>query len=211
MKTAMIWGASGGIGGAILGLLQQEGWRTAAVCRDAGRLNVAADFTAEADVSNAWQVQQAVLGIAMDVEAVELWVYAVGDIASTPVAQQEPEAWARILEANLSGAHAAAHHSLPLLAEEAHMVFLGGISERLRLPGLAAYAAAKAGLEAFAEAFAKEQRKKRITVVRPAAVATPFWDKVPLKLPASAAAPEKVAARILEAHQSGHKGTLDLA
>ena len=60
------------------------------------------------------------------------------------------------MTANLSGAYLATHHSLPLLAEDAHLVFLGAVSERLRLPGLSAYAAAKAGLEAFGEALGKE-------------------------------------------------------
>ena len=79
-----------------------------------------------------------------------------------------------------------------------------------RLPGLSAYAAAKAGLEAFAESLSKEQRKKRITVVRPGAVATPLWEKVPLRMPVDVAPPGKIARKILEAYESGHKGQLDL-
>jgi hypothetical protein len=47
-------------------------------------------------------------------------------------------------------------------------------------------------------------------VVRPGAVATSFWEKVPLRMPADAPPPAKVAQKILEAYQSGHKGQLDL-
>ncbi len=89
-------------------------------------------------------------------------------------------------------------------------MYVGAVSERLRLPGLSAYAAAKAGLEAFAEALGKEERKRRVTVVRPSAVDTRLWDNVPMRLPAHAASPEKVAGRILEAHESGFKGVLNL-
>lgn len=121
-----------------------------------------------------------------------------------------PQDWDRIISANLSDVFYTYHHSLPLLDEGAHIFLIGAVSERLRLPGLAAYAAAKAGLEAFAEALSKEDRNKRITVVRPGAVATSFWDKVPLRLPKDAAPPEKVAEKIYEAYQSGHKGHLDL-
>jgi short-subunit dehydrogenase len=78
------------------------------------------------------------------------------------------------------------------------------------LPGLAAYAAAKAGLEALVQTLAKEQRKHRVTIVRPAAVATSFWDKVPLRMPKDAASPEKVAERILAAYEAGDVGELDL-
>ena len=210
MKTAMVWGANGGIGSAVLKKLKEEGWRTIAVSRDSSRINGGADISVEADVASAWDVENAVMQAAMEVDDVELWLYAVGDITSEPVEQLGATDWDRILHANLSGAYAAAHHSLPLLSEDAHMVFLGAVSERLRLPGLSAYAAAKAGLEAFVEAFAKEQRRKRITLVRPGAVETPLWDKVPLRLPANAPKPEKVAARIFEAHVNGHKGQLDL-
>ncbi|MCB0054898.1 MAG: SDR family NAD(P)-dependent oxidoreductase, partial [Caldilinea sp.] len=99
----------------------------------------------------------------------------------------------RILGANLTGAYLTTQQSLPLLAERAHLVYLGAYSERLQLPGMSAYAAAKAGLEAFAAALAKEQRKHRVTVVRPGAVATPLWEKVPLRLPRTALAPAELA------------------
>jgi len=39
---------------------------------------------------------------------------------------------------------------------------------------LSAYAATKSGLEAFADSLRKEQRKRRVLVVRPGAVATPL-------------------------------------
>jgi NAD(P)-dependent dehydrogenase (short-subunit alcohol dehydrogenase family) len=161
-------------------------------------------------VSDPDAVQQAAATAREQVTAVDLWIYAAGDITATRVADMTPHTWQRILDANLTGAYLAAHYSLPLLADDAHLVFLGGVSERLRLPGLAAYAAAKAGLEAFATALAKEERRRRVTVVRPAAVDTTIWQKVPFKTPANALKPEAVARRILAAHREGHKGTLDL-
>jgi NAD(P)-dependent dehydrogenase (short-subunit alcohol dehydrogenase family) len=121
-----------------------------------------------------------------------------------------PETWQHIMDANLNGVYVTLHASLPLLSEDAHIVLLGAVSERLRLPGLAAYATAKAGLEAFATVLGKEERRRRVTVVRPAAVETPLWDKVPFRMPAHALAPEELAGRILEAHAAGHKGVLDL-
>ena len=114
------------------------------------------------------------------------------------------------MNANLLGAYLTTHHSLPLLAPDATLIYLGAISERLRLPGLSAYAAAKAGLEAFAEALRKEERKRRVLVVRPGAVDTALWDKVPMRLPKDAAAPQKVARRILQAYEDGTSGILDL-
>ena len=90
------------------------------------------------------------------------------------------------------------------------MLAIGAISERMRLPGLSAYAAAKAGLEAFTAALAKEERHRRVTLVRPGAVDTPLWSKMPVRMPRSAALPATVAAQILTAYTSGHSGLLDL-
>lgn len=210
MGTAMVWGANGGIGGALVTQLKNNGWTVAAVGRDEESLRDSAALSLQADVADAFSVQRAVQAAAFEMSEVNLWVYAVGDIAAAPVEDLDPATWARILAANLTGAYLTARYSLPLLAPDAHLVFIGAISERLRLPGLSAYAASKAGLEAFAEALRKEQRRRRVTVVRPAAVATPLWDKVPLRLPKDAPPPAKVAARILAAHLEGHSGLLDL-
>jgi NAD(P)-dependent dehydrogenase (short-subunit alcohol dehydrogenase family) len=84
------------------------------------------------------------------------------------------------------------------------------LSEKLVLPGLSAYATAKAGLETFAQVLAKEQPRWKITVVRPGAVATRFWERVPFRMPPKALQPEDVALRILEAYYNEQKGTLDI-
>jgi NAD(P)-dependent dehydrogenase (short-subunit alcohol dehydrogenase family) len=210
MKTAMIWGAAGDIGKTILDLLSKEGWYTIAVARDSEFVQETANVALDANFENPGQVEQAVALAAQQAEAVDLWIYAAGDILSTKVEEMTPAEWKRIIDANLNGPFLTLHYSLPLLQENAHLMFLGAVSERLRLPGLSAYAAAKAGLEAFAEAVRKEHPKKRVTVVRPGAVATSFWEKVPLRLPANAATPEKVAQKILFAYEEGHKGLLDL-
>ena len=210
MNRALIWGAAGEIGSAVTDRLNADGWQTLAVARDSDAIPEGADRTYEADFQNPASVERAVYTISQEVEKIDLFCYAAGDILSSKVADLQPDDWHRIISANLSGAYLAVHYSLPLLSEKSHIFLIGAVSERLRLPGLSAYAAAKAGLEAFAEALAKEQRSKRITVVRPGAVATSFWDKVPLRMPDDAPPPAKVAQKILEAYQSGHKGQLDL-
>ncbi|GAB4479819.1 MAG: SDR family oxidoreductase [Anaerolineae bacterium] len=209
-QTAMIWGASGGIGRALAVRLMAEGWTVVGVSRHPHDLVGVVTYAIEGDAADPHAVQRAVMAAAMEVETVDLWVYAAGDIVSEPVEELGLDGWRRILDANLTGAYLAVHHSLPLLAEDAHIVFLGAVSERLRLPGLAAYAAAKAGLEAFADTLRKEQRRRRVTVVRPGAVFTPLWDKVPMTAPKDSMTPEAVAAKVLEAYHGGHKGILDL-
>jgi 3-oxoacyl-[acyl-carrier protein] reductase len=210
MSTALIWGAGGGIGQALTTLLIAEGWEVAGITRQPSSIQRLAQHTYEADVSDDFAVQHAVFAAAQELAPVDMWVYSVGDIAAAKVADMDEAMWQRLLEANLGGAFRTIHHSLPLLAEGAHLVFVGAYSERLQLPGLSAYAAAKAGLEAFTGALAKEQRGRRVTLVRPGAVATALWDKMPVRMPRDAISPAELARRILDAYHAGHAGRLDL-
>lgn len=209
MPTAMIWGAGGAIGQALTADLAERQWDVIAVSRSTDEVP-GAKMTIQADVTNDRAVEGAVMAAAYEVDQIDLWIYAAGDIISSRVEFISPQEWRRILGANLDGAYITTHYSLPLLAEDAQLIYLGAVSERLRLPGLSAYAAAKVGLEAFADALRKEERKRRILVVRPGAVATPFWEKVPMRLPKDAAPAEKVSKRIIEAHEESLTGVLDL-
>lgn len=210
MKTAMIWGVSGGIGRALAERLSADGWRVAGVCRETERAPELGPLLFSADVTQPHTVEQAAYAAGMELDAVDLWVYAIGDIVSERAAGMSGDIWRRLQATNLEGAFLAWRHSQPLLAVDAHLIFLGAVTERLQLPGLGAYVSAKAGLAAFVEVLGKEQRKQRVTLARPAAVDTPFWQKVPFRLPKTALSPADVADRLLESYESGHKGTLDI-
>jgi NAD(P)-dependent dehydrogenase (short-subunit alcohol dehydrogenase family) len=190
--------------------LVQQGWRVYALARNSDAQAQPDVHTLDADVSDPVSVRTAVLNLGREGVEAQLLAYVAGDIASTRVEDTEDSVWARIIAANLTGAHYVTRYCLPVLAADAHLVFVGAVNERMRLPGLSAYAAAKAGLEAYADALRKELRGRKVTVVRPGAVDTPFWKKVPFKLPPNAASPDAIAARILDAVANGHSGQLDL-
>ncbi|MFO7539012.1 MAG: SDR family NAD(P)-dependent oxidoreductase [Chloroflexota bacterium] len=210
MRRALVWGAGGGVGQALTAELAQNGWQVVALGRHLERVSETAYLTVEADVADDYAVRNGIMAAGMEIETADLYLYCVGDIMAQATADMDLRQWQRILNANLTGAFLTAHHSLPLLTPQAALIFLGAVSERLRLPKLAAYAAAKAGLEAFVEALRKEERRRQVMLIRPAAVATSLWDKVPMKQPADAPSPEKVAKRILKAYHEGHTGQLDL-
>jgi NAD(P)-dependent dehydrogenase (short-subunit alcohol dehydrogenase family) len=206
---ALVWGAEGGIGSSIVARLNAENWGVVGFSRRA-ETAPREGYAIEADAADAFSVQRAVLAAGQEIDPAQLFVYAVGDIHSAPVAATAPDAWRRVLDANLTGAYLALSESLSLLTPEAPLVFIGAVSERLRLPGLGAYAAAKAGLEAFVEVVRKEQRHRPVLLVRPGAVRTDFWEKVPFRMPPNALSPEEVAARIMTAVNDRTTGTLDL-
>lgn len=209
-KTALIWGAGGGIGGALARLLKTEDWQVIAVARDAGKIAEFAPLAFEADFGNPTMVQTVVAAIAQRVNTVDWWIYAAGDIVVKQVREMTPEVWKCVLDANLTGVFHTAHFSLPLLSSEAPLYVIGAVNERMRLPGLSAYVTAKAGLEAMADVLRKELRRT-VLVVRPAAVNTPLWNKVPFNLPSNAMTPEALAERMLQAYMQGMKdGLMDV-
>ena len=210
MKKALIWGGEGGIGRAILEEFKDQGWQVAVVARKITGRSAGANWSFEADFRDSNQVDEVVSALRGMNLGFDVFVYAGGDIASEKVQDSDPALWARILDNNLTAVYQTVRGSLPLLSEQAHLFLLGAVSERLQLPGLSAYAAAKAGLEAMAVALSKEERRKKVTVVRPGAVDTSLWDKVPFNQPAHAYQPEQVADKIWKAYQEEHQGQLDL-
>lgn len=209
MKNAIIWGAAGGIGKALAQKLITENYTVVAVSRHPTAMKAITPHVIATDVSQPAQVTAAARMAGGMLASFDLFLYTAGDIASIKVAEMGPGDWSRILSANLTGAFLAAQASLPFLTPEAPLVFLGAMHERLRLPGLSAYAAAKAGLEAFAEALRKENRRKTL-VVRPSAVKTGFWSKVPFSMPGNAMTPEALADQIYAAIQERKDGLLDV-
>ncbi|MEM7033695.1 MAG: SDR family NAD(P)-dependent oxidoreductase [Chloroflexota bacterium] len=210
MKTAVVWGAAGGIGQALVAKLVNEGWQTIALVHRPLLTQMATPHVIDANVCSPYEIELAVQSIKSIVEEVNLWIYSVGDITSVKIAEMLPDQWQTIIDANLTGAFLTTHYSLPILAHDAHLIYVGAVSERLRLPGLSAYGVAKSGLEAFVETLRKEERKKTVTLVRPSAVDTAFWDKVPMKLPHNSLSVVDVANQVIDVHQNQRKGVIDL-
>jgi 3-oxoacyl-[acyl-carrier protein] reductase len=104
MQTALIWGAAGGIGRALVDTLSESGWRVLGIARDAAALSdmdieaYSAELSREADVAAAalWAAQQSE-------GAVNLWVYAAGDMIGKPLADTTAGEWERIFGANVTG------------------------------------------------------------------------------------------------------------
>lgn len=208
MKKAMIWGMYGGIGSALVVALKEE-WLTFGAARQIKKSDQREKMV-QADFTNQQQVNEEMRRLSPLMNPIDLWIYAGGDIVSSRIDSMDFADWSRIIDSNLTAAMVTYKASLPYLAEDAHLFFLGALSERIRLPGLSAYAAAKSALEAFVATIAKEDRKRKYTVVRPGAVATSFWNKTPFSLPSHSAQPDQVARKILEAYRLNMKGNLDL-
>jgi 3-oxoacyl-[acyl-carrier protein] reductase len=210
MANVLIWGASGGIGQALVRLFKQEGWRVFAAARDVSRIPDGADFTYRFDALMPSTINETQILIAQDSQELDLVVYAAGDLRPDLLKNTDPDDWSAVMHANLTGAFLIASKSLYLLNEGRHMMFLGAYVDHVMLPKMAVYAVAKAGLETMVTVLRKENRKHKFSVVRPGAVDTPFWDKAPFKKSVDAKSPEVVARAILAHYLAGENSDLNL-
>ena len=122
--------------------------------------------------------------------------------------KMSPPSWNAVFHSNLTGAFLTAHQTLHLVNAGGQVAFIGAYVDHLILPKMGAYAAAKAGLETLVSVLQKENRKLNLTLVKPGAVDTLFWENAPFKMPADAKSPEIVANSLLDQYKKGERGTL---
>ncbi|HEX4881131.1 MAG TPA: SDR family oxidoreductase [Porticoccaceae bacterium] len=185
-KTALVTGASGGIGaalaralagaGAELVLTGRDGARLAALHRelDAPHRMVAADLTTPAGRATVIDACTALPG------GLDILVNNAGVGAFGLLEDADPDAIERLLAVNLTAPILLTHGLLPLLhrAENAAVVNIGSAFGALGYPGFSAYCAGKFGLRGFSEALARElaDSKVRILYLAPRATATAMND-----------------------------------
>ncbi len=196
MKNALIIGATGGIGSALVRSLRGD-YALTLVGRDARKLQALAGADTAlvpTDVGSELEVQ-ALFG---ELSVQDLIVYAAGAIEPEPIKNASAEAWARVLDANLTGLLYTLKYAEPKLEAGARIFVLGARPELVTFRGFGAYAAAKAGVAALVGVAAQElKRKASLTLVLPKAVATDFWKNVG-QPPKDALSPAEVADAIAE-------------
>jgi NAD(P)-dependent dehydrogenase (short-subunit alcohol dehydrogenase family) len=155
-KAVLITGAARGIGAGAARAIARRGGRVALVGLEADRLQaVAADcgpeaIWFEADVTDRAALDDAVEATVQSLGGIDVAIANAGIGAGGMLARSEPEAIERVLEINLIGAVRTLRLCLPHVIERGgYMLPVLSIAALVQAPGLAAYAASKAGLEAF--------------------------------------------------------------
>jgi NAD(P)-dependent dehydrogenase (short-subunit alcohol dehydrogenase family) len=179
-RVAIVTGGSSGIGLGVGRRLVADGYDVVLTARRADRLAAAA-----ADVGARWVAADsadpdAFAAVVAEAGRVDLLVHAAGVMAGTFVRKESAATFESVVRTNLVSAFVVAHATLPAMEAGGRMVFLSSSSAHAPQPGLSAYSASKAGLNAFALALAKEVDRDGIAVhvVTTGPVATPMLDDV---------------------------------
>jgi 3-oxoacyl-[acyl-carrier protein] reductase len=161
-KTAVVTGASRGIGRAVAAALAGAGARVAGCARnpDAGSDLFRCDVARAADVSRFADDVLGRLG-APDVLVNNAGIVARGRLDEMPI-----ETWEAVLDANLKGTYLVTRAFLPAMRAKrgARIVNVASISGRQGTPLLTAYCAAKHGVVGLTRALAAELRDDGIAV-----------------------------------------------
>jgi len=175
VRTALITGASSGIGEACAARLARSGWRVHAGVRRPGE---APEGTEEVvlDVTDAAQIQAAAEGI----EELHALVNNAGIAIAMPLEFVPLDELRHQLEVNLVGQVAVTQAFLPALRRaRGRIVFVGSIAGKSALPFLGPYAASKHALEAVADSLRVELRPWgiHVAIVEPGTIRTPIWTR----------------------------------
>jgi len=187
--TAVVTGASRGIGLAIAQALASEGARVAMIARGADLLRreayaIGADaIPVPCDVSNPDDVARAVSSITRAFSgAPTVLVNNAGAFSVAGIDELDPSAFAAALDTNLVAPMRFIHAFLrEMTARRAgHIVTIGSVADRAVFPGNAGYAPSKFGARALHEVLRLETRGSgvRATLISPGPVDTPLWDAI---------------------------------
>jgi len=177
--TAVVTGASSGIGAATATRLAAEGWDVVVGARRLDRLRAVAEPIGARALPLDVTDPESVRAFSDEVRACSLLVNnAGGAIGLEPVADLDEEAWRWMFEANVLGMARVTKALLPALAAsgDGHIVLVGSVAGLQAYPGGAGYNAAKFGARAVREALRLELlgRPVRVTEVDPGMVDTEF-------------------------------------
>jgi NAD(P)-dependent dehydrogenase (short-subunit alcohol dehydrogenase family) len=175
MRTALVTGASSGIGAACAARLTGAGWRVFAGVRRPGDAPTGTEEVL-LDITNEDQLRAA----AERIEELHGLVNNAGIAIAIPLEFIPLEELRRQFEVNVVGQVGVTQAFLPhLRRSRGRIVFIGSIAGQSALPFLGPYAASKHALEAVADTLRLELRPFGVDValVQPGTIKTPIWTK----------------------------------
>jgi NAD(P)-dependent dehydrogenase (short-subunit alcohol dehydrogenase family) len=170
-KTIFITGAARGIGAetarraaarganvAVVGLEPEELERVASACGDRG-----AAF--ECDVTDREQTQAAVDGTVERFGGIDAVVVNAGIGNGGLMRYMDPDAFEAVLRVNLIGSYRTIQATLPHIIERrGYVLQVASVAAVVHTPGMAAYSASKAGVEAMADSLRSEVKHLGVDV-----------------------------------------------
>jgi 3-oxoacyl-[acyl-carrier protein] reductase len=191
-KTALVTGASQGIGEGVARLLARQGAKVVLAARNQEKLEALAAEIASAggeahplvlDVSQPETFGEKLKGLPEGFAGIDILINNAGITADNLLARMSLDDWERVLRTNLTGAFALSKEVLRGMMKKrwGRIINVTSVVGLMGNAGQANYAAAKAGLIGLTKSLARELGSRSITVnaVAPGYIATAMTEKLP--------------------------------
>lgn len=174
-KTAVVTGASSGIGAATARKLRDAGVRVVGGARRVER--VEADVALPLDVTDEESTATFVGRAVSELGGIDILFNNAGlALGRYPFSESNPEDEATVLHTNVDGVLRMTRHCLPHIREGGHIVFMGSVAGRQAYQDAASYVASKFAVRGFVYALREDLlgRPIRITTVDAGLVESEF-------------------------------------
>lgn len=175
MKNILLIGASGGLGKHFTKGLASAGYNLALhyndnpakideTIKEIGKTDVRI-FTYKADISDENSVKEMVDKVKADFGPIDILINNAGLSLNAMSWKLSAENWNKVIGVNLTGPFLCSKHVIPIMKEnkQGRIIFMSSVVGQIGVPGTAAYAATKAGLEGLCKTISKELVKNNIT------------------------------------------------
>jgi 3-hydroxy acid dehydrogenase/malonic semialdehyde reductase len=174
-KTAVVTGASSGIGAATVRKLRAAGVRVVGGARRVGRIE--ADLALPLDTTDAASCASFVETAVAELGGIDILFNNAGlALGRAPFTESTEEDEAAVVHTNVDGVMRMTRLCLPHVRDGGHIVFMGSVAGRQAYPGGASYIASKFAVRGFVYALREDLlgRPIRVTTVDAGLVETEF-------------------------------------
>lgn len=174
-KTAVIVGASSGIGKETAKKLSSKGWRVFNISRTSYKGERVRTLTA--DCAQEGELTRAIREIGEEVASIELLVYSAGFSMAAPIEYAKSGDYRYLFEVNYFGAIEALRAAIPYLTKKGgRVVFVGSMGGDIPIPYDCFYSSSKAAIAMLARGADCELRERgvRVSALLPGGTATDF-------------------------------------
>ncbi len=196
-KTALITGASQGIGAGIARTFHHAGATvllnhpdagngqtrrdTEALALELNSLRAGSAFPMAANVAEAAVVQAMMQTIHQQFGGIDFLINNAGIIRDRTIAKMSLDEWNSVIDVNLSGVFHCSKYGLEIMRDNGAIVSLGSIAAILGFYGQSNYAAAKAGVLAMMRVLSREcaRRNIRANAIAPGVIDTSMAATIP--------------------------------
>ncbi len=185
LKTAIITGASSGIGAATAKLLNKNGYNVVLAARRIEKLDVLSKeldvnhHIVQTDVTQVADVERLVKESIEKFGAIDVLVNNAGLGMVAPMHEGKLEDWHRMFNVNVNGLLSCIHKALPhLLKSEGTVINIASVAAHEVFPNTVVYCATKHAVNAITIGMRKEFRDKvKVCNISPGAVQTEFLEQ----------------------------------